>query len=65
MIINSLKEYEKIDNLENIGQNNYINNKGNNNPNQVKDKELLKKYMIGAVLIPLFYLINFFYSNFK
>ena len=69
-VIDYLKEYEKLDeNMKmkmKMNENKYnMKNKELKNDNKNKEKEFRKKFAIGAVLIPLFYLVNFFYSNFK
>ena len=39
--------------------------KNQNNHNEINYIKFKKAFLLGGVLIPLFYLINFFYSNYK
>ena len=68
-VIDCLKDYEKLDENEYLNQNNIekllTNVKDNDNGDKINDKEFKKLFAFGAILLPLLYLVNFFYSNFK
>ena len=68
-VIDCLKDYEKLDDDDYLNQNNIDkllkNVKDNDNGEKVNDKEYKKIFAFGAILLPLLYLINFYYSNFK
>ena len=66
-VIDCLKDYEKLDENEYLNQNNIeiLKNVDNDNGDKINDKDFKKLFAIGAILLPLLYLVNFFYSNFK
>ena len=67
-IINYLKDYGKINDKKNKNSKEleaYKKNDEFNMDKTLKDKQYKKALLIGGVIIPLFYIINYFYSNFK
>ena len=64
-VISFLKGYEKIEDENNKKGRKSLNDEEIKISYKTKDNNLKKQFLIGTVLIPLFYLINFFYSNFK
>jgi len=67
-VIKYLKYYEKINDKKNKKSKEleaYKKSDKFNMDKTLKDKQYKKALLIGGVIIPLFYIINFFYSNFK
>ena len=67
-IADCFKEYEKIGDKNNANENHLKasnKNEENINDNKGNDIQYKKVLIFGGLIIPLFYLINFAYSNFK